>query len=55
LEGFARALADFDWNWHDIADCEIRIADLCFVPRLKLLLQIQSAIRNPKSEIALLY
>ena len=34
-----------------IADCEFRITDLCLVGRLKPLLQIQSAIRNPKSEI----
>jgi hypothetical protein len=32
-----------------IADCGLRIADLCLVPRLKLLLQIQSAIRNRHS------
>jgi hypothetical protein len=30
----------------------LRIADLCVVPRLKLL-QIQSAVRNPKSEVAI--
>ena len=32
-------------------NCGLRIADLRSVPRLKLLLQIQSAIRNPQSAI----